>query len=131
MNKLFLISLLTGVMLFAPFTLVSENQGSAEAQVCRRSYQNDPGRYRNRTAHLALRNNLGRSVRVTLYHPDSQTAQGTWRIESGFHWVNRPGYIIADNWGVQFDNGCIFYLGEIADYGIGGGEIPVYTINLP
>lgn len=97
---------------------------------CRSSYAQDKNRYLNRTAHLAVRNSTDFPINITLYHPDSQTAQGTWTVPSGnFDWVPQPGYIIADDWGIQVNHECIYYLGEVASYGMGGGNIPVYTLT--
>jgi hypothetical protein len=98
---------------------------------CRTTYHDDPSRWRERTAHLALENNTGRDVQVTLWHSSAETVQGTWTIPPGFHWVPEPGYVIADPWGVQFDGGCIFYLDEVSEYLMGGGDIPFYKIVLP
>jgi hypothetical protein len=70
-------------------------------------------------------------VQVTLWHSSAETVQGTWTIPPGFHWVPEPGYVIADPWGVQFDGGCIFYLDEVSEYLMGGGDIPFYKIVLP
>lgn len=116
MSKFFSASLFVALLLLTSSTAIVGSQNFVKAQECRKSYRQDKSRYKNRTAHLALRNNFGKSVRVVLYHPDSQTAQGTWRINPGFHWVNSSGYIIADDWGIQFDGGCIFYVGEVAEY---------------
>jgi hypothetical protein len=104
---------------------------SPSPQQCRTTYHDDPSRWRERTAHLALENNTGRDVQVTLWHSSAETIQGTWTIPPGFHWVPEPGYVIADPWGIQFDGGCIFYLDEVSEYLMGGGDIPFYKIVLP
>lgn len=97
---------------------------------CRSSYAQDKSRYLNRTAHLAVRNSTDFPIDITLYHPDSQTAQLTQTVPPGnFDWVPQPEYIIADDWGIQVNHECIYYLGEVASYGIGGGNIPVYTLT--
>jgi hypothetical protein len=102
---------------------------SVNAQECRKNYRQDKRRYQNRTAHLAIQNTTDRSVSITLYHPDSQAPQGTWTVAPGaFAWIPKSGYIIADDWGISVNGGCIYYLGEVADYLIGGGNIPFYKV---
>ena len=98
---------------------------------CRDTYRDDSSRWKERTAHLALQNNTGRDVQVTLWHSSAETIQGTWTIPPGFHWVPEAGYIIADPWGIQFDDGCIFYLDEVTEYLMGGGDIPFYQAVWP
>lgn len=95
-----------------------------------RTYQRQPSQWLNRTAHLALDNQSSNSVQVTLYHPDSQQSNGTWTINPGYSWVPAPDYIIADDWGIQVGNSCIFYVGEVAQYLIGGENIPFYKVIL-
>ena len=97
---------------------------------CRSSYAQDKSRYLKRTAHLAVRNSTDFPIDITLYHPESQTDQLTQTVPPGnFDWVPKPGYIIADDWGIQVNHECIYYLGEVASYGIGGENIPVYTLT--
>jgi hypothetical protein len=95
-----------------------------------RTYQRQPSQWLNRTAHLALDNQTSSSVQVTLYHPDTQQPNGTWTINPGYSWVPAPDYIIADDWGIQIGNSCIFYVGEVAQYLIGGENIPFYKVIL-
>lgn len=95
-----------------------------------RTYQRQPSQWLNRTAPLALDNQTDNSVPVTLYHPDSQQSNGTWTVNPGYYWVPQSDYIIADDWGIQIGDGCIFSVGEVAQYLIGGGNILFYKVTL-
>jgi hypothetical protein len=121
----FLISILVaGLIIVGSFSFPEV----AKAQC--RTYQRQPSQWLNRTAHLAFDNQTNNSVPVTLYHPDSQQSNGTWTVNPGYYWLPYSGYIIADDWGIQIGDSCVFYVGEVAQYLIGGENIPFYKVIL-
>jgi len=121
--------LLTAVLVFGLVVVGSFSFPEVTKAECR-TYQRQSSQWLERTAHLALDNQTTNSVQVTLYHPDSQQSNGTWTINPGYHWVPQSGYVIADDWGIQIGDSCIFYVGEVAQYLMGGENIPFYKAIL-
>ena len=88
------------------------------APQCRKTYPGkNPSLWRNRTAAVTIKNTTKSSVEITLYHPDSGRANGTWIVPpKSYVWVPSSNYIVGDDWGIQMNSGCIYYIDEITTY---------------
>lgn len=92
------------------------------------SYYPNKSLYRNRTGNLAVGNDTGKSITVTLYHPDTGTAQTTTTVEPGqYISIPNPSTFIADDWGIQINGGCVKYVGNITHYFV-SNNVPFYLL---
>ncbi len=92
------------------------------------SYQPNKSLYRNRTGNVVVGNDTQRNITVTLYHPDTGTAQTTTTVQPGqYISVPNSGTFIADDWGIQLNGGCVKYVGNITHYFV-SNNTPFYLL---
>ena len=99
----------------------------AHSQSC--GYYPNKNLYRSRTGNLVVGNDTGRDITVTLYHPDTGTAQTTTTVKPG-QYISAPNSttFIADDWGIQISGGCVKYVGNVTHYLVGQNGTPYYQI---
>ncbi|MBD0344481.1 MAG: hypothetical protein ICV63_06530 [Coleofasciculus sp. Co-bin14] len=123
------ISLLTSSLVLGLVSLASSAllETPAYSQSCR--YYPNKSLYRNRTGNLVVGNSTDKTIRVTLYHPDTGTAQTTTVVLPGRQIsIPNSGTFIADDWGIQINNGCAKYVGNITHYLVNNNGINTYQL---
>ena len=77
------------------------------------------------TAQIAVVNTTNQRVTIQLYHPDDpnpgQRPFSSTVIEPGQNAYLGPHYYGAD-WGIQVDQSCIRYVGQVSDWNLFGGK---------
>ncbi len=109
--------------------LPSQTPSAIAAIPCRSSYSQDfSWRKLNRTGRVLIDNKRSNPVRINLIHSDSASQFANWTIGASnrtFLVYNNQPFYVGDDWGIQIDGGCIFYVGEVGIY-----NSQVYTVTL-
>jgi hypothetical protein len=108
---------------------LSEIAPAQAAIPCRNTYGQDfSWRQLKRTGRVLIKNNRTNPIQITLIHPDSASKFASWTIAPSnqtFLVNNNQNFYVGDDWGIQINGGCVFYVGEVGIY-----NSQVYEVTL-
>jgi hypothetical protein len=132
-TSLNLLGILAASVIVASDGVVSQGKPAEAAVPCRNAYSQDfSWRQLNRTGRVLINNQRSSPVQITLIHPDSASQFSNWTIAASnrtFLVYNNQTLYVGDDWGIQLDGGCVFYVGEVGIYNSQTYEITLSGSN--